>query len=155
MHILSLVTDNNPSWMNQRKGENDHRNHFMINLHESMVPDRDRTRDPWICSQTRIWSQTRYRLRYAARRVCDSLMGALVIRMIPDIWGAIMKLTWWASIGIHATFRGHPHQHANMHHPQQQLDDSYFNIDLSETPTNKKTSTRNEQHMVKLSILIL
>ena len=26
----------------------------MINLHESMVPDRDRTRDPWICSQTRI-----------------------------------------------------------------------------------------------------
>ena len=30
------------------------RNHFMINLHESMGPDRDRTRDPWICSQTRI-----------------------------------------------------------------------------------------------------
>ena len=30
---------------------------------------RDRTRDPWNCSQTRICSQTRYRLRYAAR--CD------------------------------------------------------------------------------------
>ena len=30
--------------------------------------DRDRTRDPWICDQTRICSQTRYRLRYAARR---------------------------------------------------------------------------------------
>ena len=39
----------------------------MINLHESMGPDRDRTRDPWICSQTRICSQTCYRLRYAAR----------------------------------------------------------------------------------------
>ena len=39
----------------------------MINLHESMVPGRDRTRDPWIYSQTRICSQTRYRLRYAAR----------------------------------------------------------------------------------------
>ena len=39
----------------------------MINLHESMGPDRDRTRDPWICNQTRICSQTRYRLRNAAR----------------------------------------------------------------------------------------
>ena len=39
----------------------------MINLHESMGPDRDRTRDPWICSQISICSQTRYRLRYAAR----------------------------------------------------------------------------------------
>ena len=41
--------------------------HFMINLHESMGPDRDRTRDPWIRSQTRICSQERYRLRYAAQ----------------------------------------------------------------------------------------
>ena len=32
-----------------------------------MGPDQDRTRDPWICSQTHICSQTRYRLRYAAR----------------------------------------------------------------------------------------
>ena len=31
------------------------------------VWDRNRTRDPWICSQTRICCQTRYRLRYAAR----------------------------------------------------------------------------------------
>ena len=38
-----------------------------MNLHESMVPGRDRTRDPWICSQTRIYGQSRYRLRYAAR----------------------------------------------------------------------------------------
>ena len=39
----------------------------MINLRESMGPGRDRTRDPWICSQIRICNQTRYRLRYAAR----------------------------------------------------------------------------------------
>ena len=39
----------------------------MINPHESMGPGRDRTCDPWICSQTRICCQTRYRLRYAAR----------------------------------------------------------------------------------------
>ena len=32
-----------------------------------MGPGQDRTRDPWICSQTRICCQTRYRLRYAAR----------------------------------------------------------------------------------------
>ena len=43
--------------MNQRKeGE-----YVMINLHESIGPGRDQTRDPWICSQTL------YRLRYAAR----------------------------------------------------------------------------------------
>ena len=34
-----------------------------------MGPDRDRTRDPWICSQIRICSQTRYRLRYAAQPI--------------------------------------------------------------------------------------
>ena len=41
-----------------------------------MVPDRDRTRNPWICSLTRICCQTRYRLRYAARlesTVADAL----------------------------------------------------------------------------------
>ena len=32
-----------------------------------MGPGRDRTRDLWICSQTSICCQTRYRLRYAAR----------------------------------------------------------------------------------------
>ena len=36
MHILLLLTDNNPSWINQRKEENDRRNYFMINLHQSM-----------------------------------------------------------------------------------------------------------------------
>ena len=38
----------------------------MINLHESIGPGRDRTRDPWICNQTRICCQTRFQLRYAA-----------------------------------------------------------------------------------------
>ena len=37
----------------------------MINLHESKGLGRDRNCDPWICSQTRICSQTGYRLRYA------------------------------------------------------------------------------------------
>ena len=64
MHILSLLIDNNPSWMIHLAG---HRNYFMINLQESMGPGRDRTLDPWICSQTRICSQTCYRLCYAAR----------------------------------------------------------------------------------------
>ena len=41
----------------------------MINLHESMGPGWDRTRDPWICSQLRICNQTRYRLRYD--KSCD------------------------------------------------------------------------------------
>ena len=34
--------------------ENDRRNDFMINLHESMGPGLDRTRDPWICNQVRV-----------------------------------------------------------------------------------------------------
>ena len=40
-------------WISGRE-ENDCRKYFMINLNESMGPGRDRTRDPWICSQTRI-----------------------------------------------------------------------------------------------------
>ena len=39
----------------------------MINLHESMGPGRDRTRNPWICSQIHICCQTCYRLPYAAQ----------------------------------------------------------------------------------------
>ena len=38
----------------------------MIYLHESMGLGRDRTGNPWICSQTRICCQTSYRLRYVA-----------------------------------------------------------------------------------------
>ena len=36
-------------------------NYFIINLHQSMRPGRDQTRDPWICGQIC------YRLRYGAR----------------------------------------------------------------------------------------
>ena len=50
-------------WLSGRE-ENDGRNYFMINLQESMGPGQDWTRDPWICSQTRICCQTRYRLHY-------------------------------------------------------------------------------------------
>ena len=56
MHILSLVTDNNPSSISGRE-ENGHTNYFMINLHSSMGPGQDQTRDPRICSQTCICSQ--------------------------------------------------------------------------------------------------
>ena len=42
--------------VNQRKEGDDSRNYF----HEGMGPYWYRTRDPWICSQTRICDQTRY-----------------------------------------------------------------------------------------------
>ena len=66
VHILLLVTDNNPSWTSSRE-ENNRRNYFMINLHESMGPSWDQTRDPLICCQTCICSQTHYWLSYAAQ----------------------------------------------------------------------------------------
>ena len=53
-------------WFSGRE-EIDRRNYFMLNLHKSMGPGGDRTRIPWICSQTRICCQTHYRLCYAAR----------------------------------------------------------------------------------------
>ena len=40
MHILSLVTDNNPFCI-RGKEENERRNYFMVNLHESMGPGGD------------------------------------------------------------------------------------------------------------------
>ena len=46
-----------------------------------MGPGRDRTRDPWICSQTSICCQTRYRLRYAAR-----FLFHLDIILIEHVW---------------------------------------------------------------------
>ena len=63
VHILSLVTDNNPSWISGRE-ENGRRYFFKINLRESMEAGQDQTCDPWICSQTRICSQTCNWLRY-------------------------------------------------------------------------------------------
>ena len=58
--------DSNPSWISERD-ENGQRNCFKINLHKSMEPGSDRMRHPWICSQTRICSETRYQLGYTAQ----------------------------------------------------------------------------------------
>ena len=51
-----------------------------------MGPDRDRTRDPWICCQTRICSQTRYRLRYAARCNARTDSGAEITILSSKIY---------------------------------------------------------------------
>ena len=51
---------------------NDSRNYFTINLHESMGLSRDCTFDPWICSKTRICSQTRYRQSWGYERLQKS-----------------------------------------------------------------------------------
>ena len=50
VHIPALATDNN--LLNQWQEEKDRRNYFMFNLYKSLGPDRDRTHDLWLCSQT-------------------------------------------------------------------------------------------------------
>ena len=67
MHIISLVTDNNPSWMIQRKGGEWPQKLFHDQSPRKYGTGPGSTRDPWICSQLRICNQTGYRLRYAAR----------------------------------------------------------------------------------------
>ena len=54
----------------------------MINLHESMGPGQDHTRDPWICSQTRICCQTRYRLRYGVGLVLSALCHMEILKVM-------------------------------------------------------------------------
>ena len=49
VHILSLVTDKNPSCNSEREA-NGHRNYSMINLHESMGLGWDQTHDGRICN---------------------------------------------------------------------------------------------------------
>ena len=44
VYVLSLVTDNYPSWISGRE-ENGHRSYFMINICESMGPGQDQTHD--------------------------------------------------------------------------------------------------------------
>ena len=77
MHILSLVTDNNPSWINQRKG-----GEWPYKLFHDQSPRKYGTwpgsnsrplelQSEW---QTRICSQTRYRLRYAARSTINDFV---------------------------------------------------------------------------------
>ena len=50
----------------------------------------DRTRDPGICSQTRICSQARHRLRYAARHSagCGQLVKMLITLELHCIFGS-------------------------------------------------------------------
>ena len=59
-----------------------------------MGPGRDRTRDPLICSQTRICCQTYYRLRYAAR--CNlwplSIYNGALNTVHPHSWPNCIKL---------------------------------------------------------------
>ena len=63
----------------------------MINLHESMGPGRDRTRDTWISSQTRICCQTRYRLRYAARYQQEQKCIIIYNKVVP---GTHLNTQW-------------------------------------------------------------
>ena len=60
VHILSLVTDNNPSWISGMMRMAVEMISWSHNFAENMEPGRDRTCDSWICRHTR------YRLRYAA-----------------------------------------------------------------------------------------
>ena len=73
----------------------------MINLHESMRPGRDRTRDPWNCSQTRICSQTRYmyRLRYAARS-CVKVLGFFIVNnpALQRRFSQNIKIAYWVIV---------------------------------------------------------
>ena len=57
----------------------------MVNLHESMGPGQDRTRDPWICNQTCICSQTGYQLCYAVR--------SYLLCLIVNIFSRISELS--------------------------------------------------------------
>ena len=66
VRILLLVNDDNPSRISGKE-VNGCRHYYMINLHESMRPGRDRTGNPRISSQTCICSQTHYRLGFTAR----------------------------------------------------------------------------------------
>ena len=84
VYILSLVTDNSPSWIGRRK-ENGPRNYFMINRRESMGPCRNPTHDPWICSQTR------YRLHYVALCMCY-WWNNQVPKINSDVWKTLWIL---------------------------------------------------------------
>ena len=64
--------------------ENDGRNYFMINLHKVMGPGRNQTRDPWICSQTGICCQTRYRLPTLPANPWFECMFIECLRMMRD-----------------------------------------------------------------------
>ena len=67
-----------------------------------MVPGQDRTCDPWICSQTRICSQTCDRLRYAARFGSIEISGNLMYVFLPCYKGSPLP-------GLYISLWMHPH----------------------------------------------
>ena len=99
MHILSFVTDNNPSGMISGREENDRRNNFMINLHESMGPDRDRTRNPWICSRN-FKKKYSFAMLAAIQRDCLSLSKLLYAKMVAFIMAKICIFIYKKMFGI-------------------------------------------------------
>ena len=79
----------------------------MINLHKSMGPGRGRTRDPCICSQTRICCQTRYRLHYAARCSKEVVLLLLIYcsMYFPLFVGVLcLSLFCYALLCVHSSF---------------------------------------------------
>ena len=94
IHILSLVPEN------QRKEENDLRNYFMINLHESMGLGGDQTHNPWICSHcAKPWPE-----------IALSSNGALVVGLHfnGSHAGFYTKLNVWGSLGLSFDYDGRP-----------------------------------------------
>ena len=80
--------------------ENDLRNCFMINLHESMGPGRVQTHNTRICNQTSICSQTGYWLYYAARQNLGRRFGTSKIHLSPPpppprCLRLLSVLRWW------------------------------------------------------------
>ena len=81
-----------------------------------MAPGRDRTRDPWICSQTHICSQTRYRLRYAARYL------VIVMRQSWGGGGYSHTLIFSSYVGSGPASTVHPKKYQEFQAPQKKFE---------------------------------
>ena len=82
-----------------------------------MGPDRDRTRDPWICSQTRIRSQTRYRLRYVARTLkalAHKLVCAFFVLLCDKYQICTCLLNYFFNLWKHMSLYGSACSHINI-----------------------------------------
>ena len=84
------VTDNIPSWMIQRREQNDRINYFMINLHESMGPARDRT----IGSAVRLASVARHITDCATRPGTAALTWIMFFFSYFDAYQADIPNRW-------------------------------------------------------------
>ena len=86
IHKILLITDNNPSWIGGRE-EYDHRNYFMIHLHESMGTVWDYTGDPWLSSQAHYW------LRYVAWHywICYTSCGPALLNLLHKLQPGIIE----------------------------------------------------------------